>query len=318
MNNRAFHLTLAVVAAMTLALSIYGTRAARIAVPPGRITPLATVCLLLLAPAAFYRWRKMQTFVDFFLVGFWALLLSNLYTYPMYIAARQDVELSDALLARWDRALGIEVPDVLNLTRAHPPVSRFLDVCYMSLVWFMGLTLIVLSLCGRMRAVKEYFISVLAAALISIPLFAVFRAVGPWHYYGYAPDAEQERTMNVLFALRARDWFVFDSEVAGLIAFPSFHTILALQTAIAWRAVPYLRWPAAALSALIVVSTVTTGWHYVSDVVAGVAVVLVAFAAAKVYARLDQGAGRGPQPPQGGAEDAGARSGKAEIGPVGR
>jgi hypothetical protein len=130
-------------------------------------------------------------------------------------------------------------------------------------------------------------VAVLVAAAISIPFFACFRAVGPWYYYGFPPDAEQERTMKVLFDLQASGWYVFDSATAGLIALPSFHTVLAVLTGVALWAVPYVRWFGAALAALIVISTVTTGWHYVSDVLAGLALTLVAVAAARAYTQLE-------------------------------
>ena len=93
--------------------------------------------------------------------------------------------------------------------------------------------------------------------------------------------------MKVLFDLQASGWYVFDSATAGLIALPSFHTVLAVLTGVALWAVPYVRWFGAALAALIVISTVTTGWHYVSDVLAGLALTLVAVAAARAYTQLE-------------------------------
>ena len=44
----------------------------------------------------------------------------------------------------------------------------------------------------------------------------------------------------------------------------------ALLAAFALWSLPYLRWPAAFVSTLIIISTVTTGWHYAADVAGGV------------------------------------------------
>jgi membrane-associated phospholipid phosphatase len=41
---------------------------------------------------------------------------------------------------------------------------------------------------------------------------------------------------------------------------------------LAWRHKRLLRWPAFLIAALIIVSTMTTGWHYGVDVIAGVAI----------------------------------------------
>jgi membrane-associated phospholipid phosphatase len=46
-----------------------------------------------------------------------------------------------------------------------------------------------------------------------------------------------------------------------------------------------LRIPAAALTGLIILSTVTTGWHYFSDVLAGILVAVLSIAAAKRLSR---------------------------------
>jgi membrane-associated phospholipid phosphatase len=50
---------------------------------------------------------------------------------------------------------------------------------------------------------------------------------------------------------------------------------------------PYVRRPAAVLACLIVVSTVTTGWHYVADVLGGLLVAGVSIGVAGGYLRLE-------------------------------
>ena len=135
---------------------------------------------------------------------------------------------------------------------------------------------------------KEYILANIVSGEIAIPLFAALPAVGPWHYYGYTPNAEQERTTRVFFALKSEDWYVLESaNVAGVITFPSFHTILAILSALALWRIPYVRWLAALLACLILVSTVTTGWHYLVDVLAGIAIAAVSVAAVRGYAWLE-------------------------------
>jgi membrane-associated phospholipid phosphatase len=74
------------------------------------------------------------------------------------------------------------------------------------------------------------------------------------------------------------------SQGAGIICFPSFHVIWAILCAAALWGFRPLRIPIALLSGTIVVSTMTTGWHYFSDVLAGVVIAVLAIAIAKVYA----------------------------------
>ena len=67
-------------------------------------------------------------------------------------------------------------------------------------------------------------------------------------------------------------------DAEGLIAFPSFHTIWAILLALAFRHRRRLFVVAVALNLVVILSTLTTGWHYLSDVLGGGLVVgLVAF-----------------------------------------
>jgi membrane-associated phospholipid phosphatase len=75
-----------------------------------------------------------------------------------------------------------------------------------------------------------------------------------------------------LFALREARTFVIDpTQLAGVATFPSFHTALALMTAAAWRDVPTIRAAMFAWQALVIVSTIPIGGHYVVDLIAGAA-----------------------------------------------
>ena len=65
-------------------------------------------------------------------------------------------------------------------------------------------------------------------------------------------------------------------DVDGLITFPSFHTTWAVLLALAFlrrrRLLPLF----ATLNVIVIVSTLTTGWHYLVDVLGGIAVCLLA------------------------------------------
>jgi hypothetical protein len=288
-----FHAVLAVIAAAILALSAYAMHQSRIAVLPSQWLPRLILLAALLAGAAFYRWRRMERAVNLILMAFWAILLSNLLFLPMYVAARRRVEASDALLARWDAALGVEVPDVLRVMERFPAVAGFLAASYDTLIVLVTLAIVVPPLCGRMDKAKEYALAVLAAAAIALPLFAAFQAEGPWCYYGYPPSPPQAECTQMYRALKTDEWYVLDlSSMNGLICFPSFHTILAVLAASALWPIPYLRWPAAVAAGLIVLATVTTGWHYLADVIGGLLIAAASVAVARGYLWLEARGGR--------------------------
>ena len=64
-------------------------------------------------------------------------------------------------------------------------------------------------------------------------------------------------------------------ELNGIVAFPSFHVILAILATRALWGIGKLRVCSAVLCVGICISTVATGWHYVIDVFAGIAVAII-------------------------------------------
>jgi hypothetical protein len=278
----------AVVAAIGL-FSLYGAFRWQISIAPEQLAIRGALLVALLAGAAFYTWRGLQRAVNLIMMTFWGVILSNLYLIPEHIAARSDIPWSDNLLARMDATLGMEVPDVLRLVHGLPPVARVLEFAYGLLIIQVMLATMVPPMWGRMDKAKEYAVACLFAAAVSIPLLSVFRALGPWSVYGYTPSQEQEGATHTLLALRAGVPFVIDlGNHDGLITFPSFHTVLAILTAVALWPFRYLRWPSAVLTVLVVLSTVTTGWHYVADVLGGLVVTAASLAAARCYLRLER------------------------------
>jgi membrane-associated phospholipid phosphatase len=137
-----------------------------------------------------------------------------------------------------------------------------------------------------MTRAKEFTVASLASAVIAFPLSALVPAVGPWFHYGYAPAADQEKVMNVFLSLRSQEPFIINfADLEGVIAFPSFHTVLAVLAAFALWPIPYVRWAGALVCTLIVVATVMTGWHYVVDVAAGVLIAAVSCQTARLFTR---------------------------------
>jgi membrane-associated phospholipid phosphatase len=108
---------------------------------------------------------------------------------------------------------------------------------------------------------------------ITFLIFWAFPAEGPFMGFGFQPSAEQASYLEHMRALRAGEYGSFTYRYAeGLVTFPSFHTIAALLCAMAYVHRRLLFFPFAILNAAVILSTITTGWHYLSDVLAGIAV----------------------------------------------
>jgi membrane-associated phospholipid phosphatase len=87
----------------------------------------------------------------------------------------------------------------------------------------------------------------------------------------------------------------------GIITFPSLHAALAVILVVALWPVAVLRWGVLALNTLMLAATPIDGSHYFIDVLAGVAVAMVALVAARALAAraertpMADSAGRLPQ-----------------------
>jgi hypothetical protein len=70
---------------------------------------------------------------------------------------------------------------------------------------------------------------------------------------------------------------------AGVVCFPSFHVIWAIFCARALSTFHPIRIPACIFAGMIILSTLTTGWHYFADVIAGC---VIAYVSIRIASRL--------------------------------
>lgn len=284
-----FHTLMMGAAAVAVAISWLGYHYSKLTISFSQAIPTLLLLFFLFVVAAQYRWRNEPKCFNVVMMTSWVVAITNLHFFPMYMAARQNVEMSDALLAKLDRALGIEVPAVLEMLKPYPVFNDLMLFVYSSLIPLMTLATIVPPLCGRMDKAKEFALGCMVAASLSMPIFACFQAVGPWDYYGFTPAFPSLANKAAMLAsLKTNAWFVIDlSNRDGLITFPSFHVVLTVLAAAALWPIRYLRWLTSGWAALIVVSTVTTGIHYTTDVLGGFLVALIAYAGAKAFLRWE-------------------------------
>jgi membrane-associated phospholipid phosphatase len=284
-----FHLLMTLATFLVVLVSYYGHFCCKLTASFTQMLPTLLLLLFLLAVAAQYRWREAQKCFHVVMMVFWIVVITNFHFFPMYMAARQDVPMSDAWLARMDQMIGIEVPAVMKWLRPYAAFNNFMLTVYGTLIPLMTLATVLPPLLNRMDKAKEYAIACLVAAAIALPAFACFQAVGPWDYYGYDPVIPSlSAKASMLAALKTDAWFQIDvTNRDGLITFPSFHVVLTVLAAVTLWNVRYLRWPATIWATLIVISTVTTGIHYLVDVVGGLAVAFVAYGLAQAYVRWE-------------------------------
>lgn len=186
--------------------------------------------------------------------------------------------LVDANLAAADQALGFDWLGFLSLTNRTAFVPAILQFAYHSAIWQLPAVAIILIVTSQSKRLLEFGALISVTSAITVGTCAFVPAIGPFAYFQPAPDIYDSYSSIVgswhreaFDALRSGQPFLI-TRSAGLVSFPSFHTILGIVLAFALRETPYVRGPAIILNALLIVGTLSVGCHYLVDVLAGAAI----------------------------------------------
>jgi PAP2 superfamily len=278
-----FHIRMAYSSLTVLIISFVGCRLTSIHSNIGGRVIAIVVGFAMIAPLPIYWHEKGRTaFREAALVIPWVLLLAVTLSFPVLIAARLRMPLQDSLFGRTDQWLGVSVPAIMTWANHHW-FGRVLNSSYPWLPPFLAAAAFAPALMGKVKQAREFVLANLFAFAIGMPLFALLPAVGPWSYYHLTPDPGQAFCWGQLLALRLSGPYMFHEQAAGVVCFPSFHVVWAILCATALWGFRPVRFPVALLSVMIVASTLTTGWHYFSDVLGGIAVAALSMAIARLY-----------------------------------
>ena len=185
-----------------------------------------------------------------------------------YLAAAQDGPVYDARLALADAELGFNWAAWFDFVAAHPALKLLLAIPYQSLVAQVVLSVLWLSCRGRDDRNAELLINTTLALLMTTAVFFLFPTLGPC----VGVPACQDAYVDDLVGLRHGSLPSLDIMLLkGVIAFPSFHAVLAILFTYAHRGSRAFV-PVAVFNALMLLSVPSEGGHYLVDVLGGVTV----------------------------------------------
>ncbi|HEY6462488.1 MAG TPA: phosphatase PAP2 family protein, partial [Polyangiaceae bacterium] len=210
-------------------------RARGLALEPRGLLGIAVGEGALLVLQAYAALRKLARVQDVARWAFWGVLVSTLYAVPMYALAHRAVAFHDEGLRHADAWLGVDVAAIAHWVRARPWADGASLAAYESLPLGCIAALVVPSLVGAPEATRTMLAALGLASVLTLAAYGVFRGIGPWvGYAGLAPTAEQGACAEICRALASGAPFVVDVQRPDpLIAFPSWHTILAALSAAA-------------------------------------------------------------------------------------
>jgi hypothetical protein len=208
-----------------------------------------------------------------------SLAMAIAFTIFSYMCMAVSGPLVDTKLLAIDRAMGFDWMAGWKLISVHPLAMRIATLLYQSLNWQAIYLCILLGLMLRTRNMRETFWAIFLSALITNLVAIVLPAYGPFETFGlashgeYLPDMKHLKSgADLTFAL---------SRMTGVISFPSFHTVMALGYTYGMRKTGIIGYGIAALNAAMLMIVPFIGGHYLIDMIAGAATLIVSVAVVK-------------------------------------
>lgn len=238
--------------------------------------------LLILAAALWYcQWRPLPRLIEACELAIWAVVFSDVLAILIQIAGRSPRPLVDSQLAGLDARLHFQTSSAVHLAAHLHGLKIGLGLSYALVSPLVIIAVLLLPFCGYATSARRFIVAIVVAAFLTAAMFALWPAAGPWRTEGFRPTATQARITAYLLLLKSHAAVALDMQDAGIVAFPSFHVVLAILSAAALSSIRVLRILVWVIAALICASTLTTGWHYLVDVAAGLAVAAVSILAAQ-------------------------------------
>ena len=277
--NTAFHVQMAGTCIALFLIAYVGCRFTDVKVPGVAIGAVGFFVLFVATlPILAYWWQKRRIYcLDAAITFYWSILLKVLFAYSVVIAARlgMAINLQDDHLVHFDQMLGVDVAQLSAWAHRYW-IGQAANASYPLLPYFIVTAILLPILTHRVRYTQRFLTANVIAFAISLPIFALVPAVGPWYGIHFFPSEGQRACQNAFLLLRQPGPHVFEN--AGIICFPSFHAIWSVLCAYSLWGIRLLRVPVVVLSSLILFSTVSTGWHYFSDVAVGVVIAALSMA----------------------------------------
>ncbi|MFZ1083814.1 MAG: phosphatase PAP2 family protein [Terracidiphilus sp.] len=265
-----FHLLMVFSSISLLVISFIGCRLTSTTIPDVGSIAIGVVLLIpiiLLIPLFWHEKGKMNL-RDAALTIPWCIFFKVALPCSIAIAGRlgMNIALQDDNFIRLDHTLGIDIPTVTAYA-SHHWLGNCINSTYTLLFPLLHAAFLAPALTGQVKKAQQFIVSNLLMFIFCVPMFGFFPAVGPWYGFHLAASPAQLTCQQSLLSLRTPG--PYSLLLYGVICFPSFHVIWTIVCANALWCYKLLRIPLVILSTLIILSTMTAGWHYFIDVLAG-------------------------------------------------
>lgn len=223
-------------------------------------------------------------------LGFTAV--SSIFIFSLFPLANP---LIDPQLMRIDAALGYHWPSLIAWLAEFPVVAQALGYVYHSSLVQILLTIILLSALSRELALHRFLLVGIVTLIIAVAIWWLVPSIGPSAFHDI-PEPHRLATglyyspaygeyLRTLVEVGPRQ--ISPEIITGVVAFPSYHMVMALLVVWFTRATPAFL-PALLVNSAMVPATLSHGGHHLIDLVGALAVFAVGIWIAHRVIRPDQ------------------------------
>lgn len=213
------------------------------------------------------------------LLIFFTMALS-IFNYLLMPTARPPI---DSLIVQVDSMFGYHWPDVIHFAAEHPILNTIIKFAYLSTMPQLAILVIVLGLTGRVRMLHVLLVGVTITATAAIVFWGFFPTHGAKSLFTLPQEIELAADpvvttaygQELLRLAKEGPGFLTPDDIKGLIAFPSYHAVLAFLAIYASRPVRWLFPIYLVINVLIMPGTIMHGGHHLMDVPGGLILFLV-------------------------------------------
>lgn len=231
--------------------------------------------------------RRLKDFSEYCFLFMGFSLLGVIASYPI---AAESSGFRDLILVRSDALLHFDWVGWYALVARHPVLQQLGTMAYLTIYLSPAILLGHMAWSHNQTAARQFLLAFWLAAFITLLLFPLFVAKGPlavlWNGpIPYMPVSALYQS-EMIPALRGHGLTDVDTAaLRGLVCAPSFHTVCGtLYIAAAWP-IARLRWPLLGLNGAMLLATPVEGNHYLTDMLMGLAVALIATAITRTLIR---------------------------------
>jgi hypothetical protein len=238
--------------------------------------------------------RRVRDFCEYVLSFMAISLLGVLASYALASTTHGFV---DATLEQWDERLGFDWLALYHLVAASPLLQKLGQAAYATIYVSPAVLFFSMAWHGEHARARHFLLTYWAAVVLTLAVFPLMPARGALDYLwqGPVPYMPTSGRWQGVIIPELREHMLSHIDLGalrGLVCAPSFHTVSAvIYLAWAWPS-PRLRWVLVPVNIAMLMATPIEGVHYLSDMILGACVAIVAIAAVRGWVNRAQGVAR--------------------------